>query len=187
MLRADITVVEPARFLHRQFKHLLRAGRERDVLARNRGGACLHLHLLFNFIRQRFVVNAEIAERARGDAFRLAAQSQEDMLGAHIFAAQAGRFLARRAHHVLCAFCKPFPHLFVTFLRARSALRGGASCARKCAAEQVRPFHAQGQCIPVVAARQFQVRALRGEQEFIQCQDADIPYDAHVAAEADAA
>jgi hypothetical protein len=54
---------------------------------------------------------------ARGDALGLAAQAQQDVLGAHVFAAQAGRLFARRAHDVLGAFRESFPHVGIPWIR----------------------------------------------------------------------
>jgi hypothetical protein len=122
VLGSDVAVVEAARLFDRQFKDLLRPGGEGDLVAGHHGVAALDL--LFDLGGQGFDVDAEVFKGTGGDAVRFAAQAEENVLGPHVFAAEARRFLAGGAHDMLCSFGKSFPHFLVALF---IALRGYAS------------------------------------------------------------
>ena len=83
-------------------------GGERNLVARDYRGAALNL--LLDFHGELFDVDAEVLQRAGRDAIRLTAQSQQDMLGPHIFAAEPRGFFSCGADHVLGTFRKAIPH-----------------------------------------------------------------------------
>ena len=93
MLGADVGVVELAGLGHGQLEHLLGARGVRKV-GPGGGGRFALLHRLLDFLLDVFEVDVEIGQDGGRDAFALADQAEEDVLGADVLVVQTGGFLA---------------------------------------------------------------------------------------------
>ncbi len=93
MLGADVAVIEVARFGHRQFEDLLGARRIGKVGPSRLPGFAL-LDRLLDLLLDVVQLDAEVLEHLCGDSFTFANQSEQNVLGAHVFVVQSRSFLA---------------------------------------------------------------------------------------------
>ncbi len=107
VLGADVVVAERERLAERQLENLLRAWRERDLAARHLV-ALAHdsCHLRTHFLDG----DVEGLEHARGQAFLLAEEAEQDVLGADVVVLQGTRFVLREDDDLPGTLCEPFEH-----------------------------------------------------------------------------
>jgi hypothetical protein len=101
VLRPYVVVRELAPLVDRQLDHFLRTRRQRD-LARGRRRLTLPDHL-FDSATQRPQADAEGTQGARGNAFTLAHEPEQQMLGADVVVVEADRFVLSEREHTLRA------------------------------------------------------------------------------------
>ena len=104
VLGADVVVAERERLAQRELEHLLRARRERDLAARHLVALAddarhLRAHLLDG--------DVERLEHARSQAFLLAEEAEQDVLGADVVVLQGTRFVLREDDDLPGTLCEP--------------------------------------------------------------------------------
>ena len=107
VLGADVVVAERERLAQCELQHLLRARRERDLAARDLvalADDARHLgpHLLDG--------DVEGLEHARGQAFLLAEEAEQDVLGADVVVLQGTRFVLREDYDLPGPLCESLEH-----------------------------------------------------------------------------
>ena len=107
VLGADVVVAERESLAERELQHLLRARRERDLPARHLvalADDARHLgpHLLDG--------DVEGLEHPRGQAFLLAEEAEQDVLGADVVVLQGTGFVLREDDDLPGTLCEPLEH-----------------------------------------------------------------------------
>ena len=107
MLGADVVVAERQRLAQRQLENFLRARRERDLPAR-------HLVALADDARHlgpHFLDgDVEGLEHARGQAFLLAEEAEQDVLGTDVVVLERARFVLRKDDNLPGTLRKSLEH-----------------------------------------------------------------------------
>ena len=128
MLGADVVVAERERLAQRELENLLRARRERDLAGRYLVALAddardLRAHL--------FDGDVEGLEHARGEAFFLAQQAEQDVLGADVVVLQRPRLVLRENDDLPCPFSEALEQTRPFWLGKGHRSPGAGACARR--------------------------------------------------------
>ena len=114
---ANVAVVQFARLAHGELEHFLCARGIGKIGAGRLTGFPL-LHRLLDFLLDVVQLDAEVLEHRRCDAFALADQAEQDVLGPHVLVVETRGFLASHREN--------FPHPLGEVVAVHSSLTSGS-------------------------------------------------------------
>src|SRR5438552_10226852 len=168
MLRADVVVPQLARLVDAQFEHALRARREGDLPDRERA-AGRGDHAL-DRLADRVQIEPQVVQHRGRDAFSLADDPEEQVLGADVIVLKPRGLFPREIHHLPHAFrelvmhgSRPPPPFRLVASRNRNRAPLAEETSNVFRSQDI-PFA----LLELAARPDLQVRRLRPDQKLVQ-------------------